>query len=156
MEQEINRHKYPRTFHLPWSEGKTDDDKTLPNVDHFVGEMVVVTEKLDGENTSLYSDGYVHARSMDAAYHGSREWIRADWGGKYWDLPETYRICGENCFAVHSIKYDDLESYFYGFSVWEGDTCLDWEETTYILESFNYPTPRVLYHGVWDEEQFRA
>ena len=25
--------KYPRTFHLPWSEGKTDDDRTLENTE---------------------------------------------------------------------------------------------------------------------------
>ena len=41
--------KYPRSFHLPWSRGYTDDDKVARNVNHFIGKEVVVTEKLDGE-----------------------------------------------------------------------------------------------------------
>ena len=41
--------KYPRTSHLPWSLGSTDDDKMLQSVDHFIGQEVVVTVKLDGE-----------------------------------------------------------------------------------------------------------
>jgi len=40
----MKRHKYPRTFHLPWSEGATSDDKTLDNVDHFEGKRVIITE----------------------------------------------------------------------------------------------------------------
>lgn len=43
--------KYPRTFHLPWSLGATSDDKVLKNVDHFEGTCVVITEKMDGENS---------------------------------------------------------------------------------------------------------
>ena len=27
----MERIKYPRTYHLPYSQSKTDDDKTLPN-----------------------------------------------------------------------------------------------------------------------------
>lgn len=55
--QSVSRKKYPRTFHLPWSESKTEDDKTLSpqQVEKmFVGKQVVVTEKLDGE-----AEGYV-------------------------------------------------------------------------------------------------
>lgn len=32
-------------------------------------------------------------------------------------IKDGMRICGENMFAVHSIKYDKLPSYFLGFSV---------------------------------------
>ena len=54
------RVKYPRTYHLPWSEGRTDDDKVLSDDSQFIGKYVVVTEKMDGENTTIYSDGYLH------------------------------------------------------------------------------------------------
>ena len=37
--------KYPRTLHLPWSEGATNDDKILKSVEHFEGKQVVITEK---------------------------------------------------------------------------------------------------------------
>lgn len=33
----MERIKYPRTYHLPYSQSKTDDDKTLPNDDQFKG-----------------------------------------------------------------------------------------------------------------------
>jgi len=42
--------KYPRTPHLPWSEGASEDDIQLINAEMFEGKNVVVTEKLDGEN----------------------------------------------------------------------------------------------------------
>lgn len=42
--------KYGRTFHLPWSPGAHDDDKTLKDTSQFEGKRVVVTKKMDGEN----------------------------------------------------------------------------------------------------------
>ena len=71
--------KYGRTFHLPWSPGATDDDKVLDSVAHFVGHDVVVTEKMDGENTTVYPTGYTHARSVDSKKsHPSRDWLKAN------------------------------------------------------------------------------
>src|SRR5680860_1154948 len=50
-----SRVKYPRTFHLPWSPGATADDRTMADPDDaFGGAEVVVTEKVDGECTTLY------------------------------------------------------------------------------------------------------
>lgn len=49
--------KYPRTYHLPWSPGATDDDRVLTDEEleaNFSGRMVVATEKMDGENTTMY------------------------------------------------------------------------------------------------------
>lgn len=70
-----NRFKYPRTPHLPWSAGKTDDDIVLLSTEHFEGKKVVVTEKLDGENTTMYTD-YLHARSTINRPHISRGWVK--------------------------------------------------------------------------------
>lgn len=42
--------KYPRTMHLPYSYGRSSDDRVLNTVDHFAGREVVVTMKMDGEN----------------------------------------------------------------------------------------------------------
>ena len=66
--------KYPRTLHLPWSYG-TSDDKFLKDTLNFDDEEVVVTEKLDGENTTLYND-YIHARSLEYDSHQSRNLIK--------------------------------------------------------------------------------
>jgi hypothetical protein len=71
-----SRVKYPRTFHFPWSPGRTNDDRVMddPNA-AFGGAEVVVTEKCDGENTTFYRD-YLHARSIDYAPHPSRDRVR--------------------------------------------------------------------------------
>jgi len=46
----LERVKYPKTLHLPWSEGLQNDDRMLQSFDGLEGEEVVVTVKLDGEN----------------------------------------------------------------------------------------------------------
>ena len=48
------RYKYPRTYHLPFSPGFTSDDKVLKDDSYFRGKEIVVTEKMDGENVSIY------------------------------------------------------------------------------------------------------
>ena len=148
--------KYPRTTHVPWSPGMNEDDRILRDMNNFKGKEVVVTIKLDGENTSIYSD-YIHARSLDGRNHPSRNWVKNFWSGISQDIPERWRVCGENLYAKHSISYDDLESYFYGFSIWnDKNICLSWDET---LEWFKLlgiaPVPEV-YRGMYDEKAIKA
>ena len=75
MTERENLVKYPRTMHLPWSLGLTNDDKKIACLDAFIGQRVIVTEKMDGENTSMYSD-YIHARSLNGGNHLSRDWVK--------------------------------------------------------------------------------
>lgn len=149
------RTHYPRTPHLPWSPGATSDDVRLRDLSGLTGAQVVVTEKLDGENTTLYADG-LHARSLDSAHHPSRGWVKALQGRIGPRIPAGWRICGENMFARHSIAYEDLASYFYGFSVWDGDVCLDWDRTVDFLRDLGIPTPPVLWRGVFDARAEKA
>jgi hypothetical protein len=131
----MRKTKYPRTPHLPWSLGKSKDDESWLTAEPFFKKDIVITEKMDGENTTIYSDGTVHARSLDSQDHPSRHWIKA-WA-KEWQffLPEDWRIVGENCYAEHSIHYNDLASYFLVFAIInEYDICLSWEE----VENFCY------------------
>lgn len=119
--------KYPRTYHLPWSPGATDDDRIMEDPDTcFGGKAVVVTEKMDGENCTMYSD-YIHARSLEYSSHPSRDRVKAMWSQIAHDIPKGWRVCGENLYAEHSIHYDDLSSYFQVFSVWnDKNVCLSW------------------------------
>lgn len=149
------RTHYPRTPHLPWSPGATSDDVRLADLAGLSGCEVVVTEKLDGENTTLYADG-LHARSLDSAHHPSRGWVKALQGRIGPRIPAGWRICGENMFARHSIPYEDLASHFYGFSVWDGDVCLDWDRTVVFLRDLGIPTPPVLWRGVFDARAEKA
>jgi hypothetical protein len=45
-----------------------------------------------------------------------------------------------------------LKSYFYGFSIWEGDRCLSWAETMEWFEMLGVTSVPVLYEGTFDEE----
>lgn len=152
--------KYPKTYHLPWSEGV--DEKTGDRLltEECVSEMfnnkeVVVTEKCDGENSSLYSD-YLHARSIDGRDHPSRSWLKKSHSIWKNDIPESWRICGENLYAEHSIHYKNLPSYFLVFSIWnEKNECLSWDETIKWNELIDLVTVPVLYRGVWDIEKIK-
>ncbi|MFI0204786.1 MULTISPECIES: RNA ligase family protein [Streptomyces] len=145
---------YPRTPHLPWSPGASADDVRAVGLAGLAGREVVVTEKLDGENTTLYADG-LHARSLDSAHHPSRAWVKGLQGRIGAGIPAGWRVCGENMYARHSIPYEDLDSWFYGFSVWDGEHCLDWDRTVRFLRGLGVPTPRVLWRGTFDERALR-
>lgn len=147
--------KYPRTNHLPWSPGVNDDDRVMGSLAQFEGKRVIATKKMDGENTSLYTD-HSHARSIDSRGGEDRAWVKQFWSTISYEIPDGWRICGENLWAEHSIHYDDLKSYFYGFSIWnEKNECLDWDSTVEWFQLFNIVPVPVLYDGIWDEKKIR-
>jgi len=148
--------KYPRTYHLPWSLGTTSDDRILPATSHFEGKEIVVTEKLDGENTSMYYD-HIHARSLDSKHHASRTIVKTLHGQIQHDIPKHWRICGENVYACHSIFYCNLEAYFYVFGIYDDkNVCLSWNDTVEYAAMLGLITVPVLYRGMWDEEKVSA
>ncbi len=148
--------KYPRTFHVPYSPGTTKDDRVLKDMDYFKDKEVVVSAKLDGENTSLYSD-YIHARSLDYEATEYRSWIKVIWSKVCGNIPEGWRVCGENVSTKHSIHYKNLESYFYVFSIWnEKNECLSWNETKEWADLLELKTVPVLYEGIYDEDKIKS
>lgn len=149
------RYKYSRTYHLLFSPGTTSDDRFVESHAHFEGKEVVVTEKMDGENTSIYPD-FFHARSTSSLMHPSRTFVGALHGMIGHDIPDGFRICGENLYAKHSIHYTQLESYFMAFSVWCGENCLSWDETVEWCKLLEVPTVPELYRGIWDEEKIKT
>ena len=154
--------KYPRTLHLPWSDTIGDDgDHVLESLHAFEGQEVVVSEKLDGENTTLYRT-HLHARSLDSGHHPSRGWIKNFHARLAPHIPSGVRINGENLFALHSIPYESLPSYFVVFGIWRGDTLLSWDETTELCTDLEarrgelLATAPVLFRGEWNEKMVRA
>lgn len=148
--------KYPRTYHLPWSQSLTDDDKRIQSLDSFVGQRVVVTEKRDGENCTLRPDKQ-HARSVDSNHHFTRDWVRAFWATIKNDIPDGWRICGENLFARHAIGYSDLETFFEGFSVWNSENfSLSWDETQEWFALLGIKSVPVIYDGTWNRDLIHA
>lgn len=144
--------KYPRTHHLPWSDGVNSDDRVIDSLDAFKGKRVIVTEKLDGENSSLYKH-YTHARSVDGRSHPTRDWLKQFWSTIAHDIPAGWRICGENLYAKHSISYNDLSTFFMGFSIWdERNVCLSWDETEEWFNLIGITSVPVLFDGIFDED----
>jgi ATP-dependent RNA circularization protein (DNA/RNA ligase family) len=145
--------KYPRTKHLPWSDSITKDDDSLVDDSQFHRLNVVVSEKLDGENSSIYSNGYFHARSINGNEHPSQGWIKSFLQNFVYNIPEGWRICGENLYAEHSIHYDNLPTYFMVFSIWnEKNECLSWDETEEYCHLLGLQHVPVLYKGLYNKD----
>lgn len=148
-----NKVKYPRSWHLSYSEKSTSDDKKHFDDSHFLNKEVVVSIKMDGENTSIYND-YIHARSLDSKTDSEdRRWVdtlrKSKIDGK---ISESMRICGENMFYKHTCSYENLESMFYVFNIWENDNCLSWDKTIEICNKLKLETVPIIYNGIYDRK----
>ena len=149
------RFKHPRTFHLPWSLGITDDDKILSSVEQFKDKEIVITEKRDGECTSLYSDGYLHARSVDGSHHPWQSRLKRIWMERCYLLPPNWRLVGENLTASHSILYQEKHP-LEVFALFDDANMLcSWEELTRFCSILLLPTVPVLFQGFWDQRHLK-
>lgn len=155
LESFTNFVKYPRTYHLPWSEKLSKDDRKMESTDSFQGKRVVVTIKEDGENTTMYNN-HIHARSLDSRNHPSRNWVKNLWSRIAADIPEGWRICGENLYGMHTIKYRNLDTYFHIISIWnEKNECLSWEDTKTYAALLDIPTVPVIFEGMFNESTIK-
>lgn len=148
--------KYPKTFHFDFSDSLQNDDRRLETLEYFEGKNIIVTEKLDGENSTIYDD-YYHPRSVTDDGHKSRNWLKGLIPNFQWKMNKNWRICGENMYAEHSIRYENLESFFYVFSIWSNDPniCLSWDQTERICKELNIITVPVLYKGKFNYKKIK-
>ncbi|MEH0153772.1 RNA ligase family protein [Limibacter armeniacum] len=135
--------KYGRTYHFPFSPGTTSDDKIMKGWQGILEKELVITEKLDGENTCLKSSG-VYARSHAAP-------TRNPWAANMWEIWNMVNpslgeleIFGENLYGIHSIEYTRLQAYFYVFAIRDGDRWLSWDEVKFYAAMLDLPTVPVL------------
>ncbi|MEI6949010.1 RNA ligase family protein [Paraflavisolibacter sp. H34] len=132
--------KYGRTGHYPFSPGATHDDRVHTHYWHdlqAIGQLVH-TEKLDGENNCLSRHG-VFARSHAAPT--TSPWtatLRQYWQQVKHDLG-FLEVFLENLYAVHSLRYRQLEHHFYVFAIREHDRWLSWEETQFYAALLDLP-----------------
>lgn len=148
--------KYGRTFHLPCSPGVGNDDKIIQDLTCLQSAPeVVFTEKMDGENTTIFAGG-CHARSPDSGYHASRDWMKAFAAGISPSLTDDERIVGEYLFARHSVSYEDLPSYFLGFAWIVGEQVKSWDETTGRFRELGIQPVTVLFRGQFDEVAIKS
>ena len=152
--------KFPRIYHLPTSPGISSDDKVATNsmLDELSREVVVVTEKLDGENTAFFlNDGQIstHARSPNPRPHPSRNYLKRFLSERYVEIasqPAYYKFFGEYLYAKHSIEYVDLEDYLYLFAILDASTnyWLAWGKVVAVAKQLRLPVPKVIYTGKFD------
>lgn len=146
--------KYGRTYHLPYSPGSTSDDKISESVSSLIGKYIVITEKLDGENTGIQDLG-VYARSHGAftTSSWSRE-VRLLHKMKVENmLGNGVFLFGENLEGIHSIEYTNLESYFYIFGVRDNNKWVSWDEVEEYSYLLDIPTVPVLFRGIVNSEK---
>ena len=149
--------KYPKTMHFDFSQSLQNDDRRLETLEDFEGRQVVVTEKLDGENATIYSD-YYHPRSVIDDGHASRNWLKGFIPTFQYMIPENLRVCGESMYAEHSIRYENLDTFFYVFSIWNNNSniCLDFHKTEILCYEWGLRTVPVLYEGIFDYEKIKG
>lgn len=148
--------KYPRSYHAPNSLGTTSDDKISKDISNLIGIRLIVTEKLDGSNfcwKTYNGDKNTYARSHAAP-------TKNPWDEKLRHLHYNIKhlleddviIFGENMEAIHSIEYDNLESFVYLFNVVQNEMFLSWEYVELWANILGLPTVPVLFDGVVNSE----
>lgn len=145
-----NLYKYPRTPHLPFSEGMTSDDKMASRETMNLlqsGIDLVCTEKMDGGNITMYKDAF-HSRSLTSGTHAWDTATKAVWAQIHNDIPEGWRISGESMYARRSVSYDNLPGVFMVFGMWnENNELISWDETVMWANLLGIPHVPVLYRG---------
>lgn len=154
--------KYPRTHHLPYSPGATKDDKKLHDgwFSNYIGEEIVITAKLDGENIHMTQKD-CYARSDGAPTRSP--WSRNIWDpqdGLYWRIKQyigdNETIFGENLYGEHSIHYNKLTDYFHLFAVNDGVNWYSWDDVKMMADIMNIPHVPELWRGmIYKEEELQ-
>ena len=140
--------KYPRTPYWPWSPSTGRNDGVHPYPGRFVGEPVVVTEKLDGGNTLLHG-GKVYARSVLGPSEG--KWMAMVKKHHAWKVnePDVY-LYGEDIYGVHSIEYGPVpeQATYYAFALRHGHGAFaPFSEVEAYANPREIPVVPVLFNG---------
>lgn len=146
----VSQYGFPVISHLPWSPGITESELATSKTEiasFLVGQNVVITEKMDGENITMYNDAMhssgPHAEMREESY----DWIQQYLNDNGWKVPIRIRVCGEHMYARHNISYDNLESFFLVHSVWHDKVCFGWDETKRVAGDMGMVMVPTLWEG---------
>lgn len=150
--------KYPRTFHLPFSPGATNDDKRLTSVQDLIGKPLVVTEKADGSNVCMESKECFARSHSKGARHESFDAFKAAHAGIKHLIPSGTQFFGEWLYAKHSLPYTGLPGYFLLFGVRDlaTSTWASWSTVEYWAKQLAVPTVPVLDKGIFLAREIEA
>jgi len=147
--------KYNRTMHVPWSPGGTNDDKIADDVSTLLNIPIVITEKIDGSNTSLEWDGCYARTHAGPPTHTSFDGLKSLHATLKHQISPNVQLFGEWCYALHSIPYTKLPGYFLLFNVryLQENLWASWDEVRMWAEDLNLPTVPVLFSGTVESEE---
>ena len=145
----IQSKKYNRTFHLPYSPGGTSDDKIATDLHYLLQNELVITEKMDGSNTSLELGGCFARTHAGPPNHPSFDSLKALHASIQHKIPDGVQLFGEWLYAKHSIGYEKLPHHFMLFNVRSllDNVWYSWEEIKMWAEELEVPTVPVLFEG---------
>jgi hypothetical protein len=147
--------KYNRTFHFPFSPGATSDDKIAASMEKLIGAPIVLTEKVDGSNVSLETNGCYARTHAGPPTHKSFDMLKVLHSAVRFQIPNNIQLFGEWCYAKHSIEYSELPGYFLLFNVrnLESSTWDAWEYVEQWAHEIDVSTVPVLYKGTVSSER---
>lgn len=140
--------KYRHTPYLSISPSKSIDSYNTIPFQYFLGKNVVITEKMDGENTTI-TKNKIHARSPDGTSKEWQSYVRQKASLFQYYLEDEESIIGENMFAVHSLEYSNLEDYFLAFAYKKNGVFKSFDALEIICKKYDIKTVPVLYKGVF-------
>lgn len=151
------RVKYPRTMHLPWSPGMSNDDRVISahGLDILGNSDTVLTEKMDGGNVTLMRDAF-YCRSLDSGTPKWEKFAKSEWARIAHDIPEGWRVSCESMWARRSVPYDNLDGALLVFGVWTQTHLLSWKETVEWAALLGLPTVPVLGRNVPLNDLYRT
>jgi hypothetical protein len=139
--------KFPRTYHLPWSEEVHSDDKTHSDVSFLLNKPLTITTKMDGSNVGISFD-LVSSRSGDVPKHKSFDMLKQKVSTIKHDIPENMVIYGEWLYAKHSIEYDNLDDYLLSFAILDKNKWLSWKDVVEWSKLLNIKTVNVIKNNI--------
>ena len=145
--------KYPRTLYWPDSPTVAEDGDRVADTSRFVGEPVVITEKLDGSCTLLHQ-GAVYARSVSAP--STAKWMAMVKKHHAWKMtePDAF-LYGEDIYGVHSIEYGPVpeDETLYAFALRDGECRFSsFEALVEYASQRTIPVAPVLFDGTFRTE----
>jgi len=150
------RAKYPSTHYFSVSPGVDPEDikrAGYVNMEALIGKPLIFMEKMDGSNGSLCREKAA-ARNGETAKHYSFDLFKSIHAEIRYSLPEHLVFFGEWLYAKHSIPYENLESYFQLFSVYDINRreWYAWHEVEFLSEQLGFTLAPVLLKETFSEE----
>jgi hypothetical protein len=136
--------KYPHTPYFTFSPSVDRDDIRETgyfDLNNFINKDIIFTIKMDGSNCQMTNKHLAARNGMDANH------LSFDLAKRYHSeikdkINENYIIFGEWLYAKHSIQYNNLDSYFQIFAVYDGEKWLGWKDIIQISKDLGFLTVR--------------